>query len=65
MSKKFKTKAYIREPDGCVFLVECVKTWAIDDQMIAIQAEDGLVYITHVTNVLIVQEEVTECDEKE
>lgn len=59
-----KKIAHIRNPWGCVDSVEVSKC-SIFNSEIEIHSTDGDVYITHLSNVLIVKSEVKEpCEKK-
>lgn len=64
MKIQSNVKAYIQSPRGDVFVINNVKDMNIDNQVIALTGENGKTYMTHMCNVLLV-EESTECEEKE
>lgn len=54
--------AYIKSPTGSVFPVKMNKHLIDNNSAIEIHAKDGEVYITHLSNVLIIKSEVKDAE---
>ena len=55
-----KLKAYIKTPSGKVIMVDNIADYKFTNNLVAISTKDGTTYATHTSNVLLVEEEMSD-----